>query len=130
MIRSCLKTSPLHKPTVEYCMALALATRGKKVLPQLTALISRLYSGWVQSAVCERANKVLKGCMRDNPSLVHPPMRVLVTPTCRRHSGRVFSLVKYACKTTNPRKVQLKKPGLRKVSIQMSGRPKTFGRCR
>ena len=72
MIQDCLRTSPLTKPFVEYCMALAMATRGKIALPQLTALMSNLYMGWVQSAICERANKVVKGCMRDNPNVVSP----------------------------------------------------------
>ena len=52
-------------------MAFALAVDFKVVLPQLRQMLWDLYSGWVQSAINERANQIIKDSARDNASKVY-----------------------------------------------------------
>ena len=73
VVKTLVAKSLMNKPYVEFLMAYGLAAKFEFAHRQLTALIIRLYTGWIQSAICERANKVIKGCARDNPNAVDHP---------------------------------------------------------
>ena len=85
MVKTLVAKSQMNKPYVEFLVAYGLAAKFDFAHKQLTALIERLYTGWIQSAICERANKVIKGCARDNPNTVDHPKN-----TSRMHTVKDY----------------------------------------
>ena len=64
MVKRCRLMNPYHL----WCIAFAATSQWADVRQELLFLLERTFSGWVQSRINEKGNKVIMDAHRDNAS--------------------------------------------------------------
>ena len=75
-VKTAVSRCRLQQPFYQWCLGLAASSQFGEVIAPLASMLRDTFAGWVQSRVCEKANKVLRESEKQqNPNKALGPMK-------------------------------------------------------